>query len=830
MLIETDSTFKILHSQKFNFKIKIASHGRRSKGFLFWENIYGRSPRTFYLSYPFTITSIKEEELPVHDSSAIDFIMDTEIDSIIWRQGKLFDKNKTLITDFIEKGFKDLSGNLRAVYQEKDNEMWIGNNFGLYKIIINKNKFKNYFTIPQFNEDNQNSFRGLLVFNDRLYANNEAKGMCTNYLATDRTTCSNEKNFGGFTCIEADGKGNLLQGCFYGLNKINTLNGTATPLRISKKGVRVWCLCKFENENYIAGTEEGLIFFDNKNNSFIPFEKYNQFSQLKTAFIISITKDKTNTIYWICSNAGLFTLDLQKGITACYSSTQKEPYFLPADNFHAVHEDASENLWIASAQGLIKWERKNGNKKIFTRADGLSDNTIYALHEDKRNNLWLSSDYGLMCLNTKTLKVKTYLTEDGISNNEFNRISHYENTNGFFYFGSLNGVTSFDPGDFTEDNSKLTAPFVISSFVQFDRDSGKLIDKTSELLNTREISVQPDDKLFTLDYVLLNYNYAEQNLYAYKIDGVNDDWVYSTEHSLSISSLPYGEHLLHIKVKAVNSLWSDQIDINIKVLKPFYLQAWFFILLVVLMFMIISAVFIIRTRQYRKTQLLLKTEVRKQTATILEQSLALKTSLQQKDTLLREIHHRVKNNLQVISGLLSLQSGDSENEELKAIMKEGRNRVKSMALIHQMLYQNENLNRINFQEYLEQLTKEISAGFKRDTEVNIKITAPEITFDVDTAIPLGLIINELVTNSLKYAFTDKGGLIEITIEKQEENTFKLTVRDSGKGLPEQFDLSKTKTLGLKLVKMLCTQLRAQVSFTSANGTQAEIIFKDTWKK
>jgi two-component sensor histidine kinase len=831
-MLELDTAFHVLNSQKFDIKIKTTVHGPRSNGFIIRESVSHGVPRIFYLRYPFSITEFRDKDLPPRDSTAVDFIFETEIDGITWRQGKLYNKDKELIIDFVKMGYKDVSAGLRGFFYEAGKELWLGNNFGLYMITVNKNKFKNYFTNPAFNEDHLSSFRSLLVLDNKLYGNNEAKGICINDLKTNKDLfISTGKDFGGYTFLQSDNSGNILQGCYYGLNKINILTGKSTPYYANTKLARCWSLCKISNEICIAGTEGGLLYFNAATNTFLPFEKYNQFTELKNAIVISIAKDRTENCYWLCSNSGLYKLDLQKGITGCYSSAMKGEFNLPTENVHAFYQDAEGITWIACAEGLIRIDNKTKQKKIFTRSDGLSDNTIYAVFEDSGNNLWLSSNYGLMCFDKKTFKVKTYLVEDGISNNEFNRISAHKDNTGKFYFGTLNGVTSFDPRDFLASGNEPRSPFVINSFFQFDRDSGKMIDKTAQLLRENKITVEPDDKLFTLDYVLLNYNYAGENLYARRIEGVDDEWIYSKEHSLSISSLPYGEHILHLKAKAVNTLWSEPLDILIRVNKPFYLESWFFISLFVLTSLLIYAVFLIRTQQYRKAQFLLKKEVRRQTATITEQSLELKTSLHQKETLLKEIHHRVKNNLQVISGLLSLQGSDSKSEELKAIMKEGRNRVKSMALIHQMLYQNENLNQVNFQEYLLQLTKEISAGFsKSSSAVEIKINANEIALDVDTAIPLGLIINELVTNALKYAYSEPGGVIEISLEKLEENTFRLVVNDFGKGLPVLFDFEKASSLGLKLVKMLCNQLRAKINFDRSGGTKVEIIFTDTWKK
>lgn len=200
-------------------------------------------------------------------------------------------------------------------------------------------------------------------------------------------------------------------------------------------------------------------------------------------------------------------------------------------------------------------------------------------------------------------------------------------------------------------------------------------------------------------------------------------------------------------------------------------------------------------------------------------------SLAERESLLKEIHHRVKNNLQIIASLLYLQSGKFEDEDIKKVLEEGQGRVRSMALIHQKLYENEDLKSISFGEYLTELLSEIKGSFGKNIEaVQIEVDSDDIRFDVETAIPLGLIVNELATNAFKYAFEDKGtGTFSVALKKV-GNQFKLLIKDDGKGIPDDVDLRKTKSLGLRLVKMLSTQLEGEYRFESDSGTAFELQF------
>ncbi len=207
----------------------------------------------------------------------------------------------------------------------------------------------------------------------------------------------------------------------------------------------------------------------------------------------------------------------------------------------------------------------------------------------------------------------------------------------------------------------------------------------------------------------------------------------------------------------------------------------------------------------------------------------LNRSNDQKASLLREIHHRVKNNLQVISSLLELQARQETDESVRDSIAEGRNRVKSMALIHQKLYQTEDLAEVDFQDYLDQLVQVLGQSFQqKDRKIHTQIVANDIKLDIDTAVPLGLIVNELVTNAYKYAFPGrKEGNIQIRIEKAlSEEGYLLSVSDDGVGLPDGFSAQQARSLGLRLVNILSKQLKGQLEVFSDAGAHFNVHFSE----
>ncbi|MCD6566253.1 MAG: tetratricopeptide repeat protein [Bacteroidales bacterium] len=200
----------------------------------------------------------------------------------------------------------------------------------------------------------------------------------------------------------------------------------------------------------------------------------------------------------------------------------------------------------------------------------------------------------------------------------------------------------------------------------------------------------------------------------------------------------------------------------------------------------------------------------------------------EKEVLLKEIHHRVKNNLQVISSLLNLQSHSLKDEKMKSAVKEGQSRVKSMALIHQTLYQSDRLSRIDLQNYIEKLLSFLSDTYRNDKkDIITSINAKNISLDIDTAIPLGLIINELVSNSFKHAFKNRTkGKIDVVLEKSGSSDYKLIVSDNGIGLANNLNIEKADSLGLKLVNILTRQLKGELTFHKNDVICFSIKFKD----
>jgi len=512
------------------------------------------------------------------------------------------------------------------------------------------------------------------------------------------------------------------------------------------------------------------------------------------AFLYQFIEDNTDTA-WLVSDKGLFRLNVKEGkIIERFWRHGTGRNYLPYDDVQHVWK-GPDYFWLATAHsGLVKWHPDKGVLKRYTRADGLSNNNLYAVYPDDYGNLWLPSDYGINRLNLETGQVRVFTTADGICNNEFNRIAHCSDDDGYLYFGTLDGVTAFHPGDFVADSTAYQPPLVITEYLQFDGKEGRLVDKTAELLKTGAITLEPNDPLISLSFSLLSYEQLENVQYAYKIEGLDQDWIYQKEHTLRLGRLPYGTHQLRIKGQAANGQWSkEELKIKIVSLKPFYLQGWFLATALVLFAAGISIIVRRREKSLLQQQARLERTVRARTATIEQQKEELKSLDKFKSRFFANVSHELRTPLTMILGpletLLANKTAESDNEKyLLKLMRE--NSRKLLRMVNDILDLSKlESGKLELKECpvnLHQFLMPILTQFGSYAESN------GLQFEVDNKIPertnllldadkVETILYNYLSNAMKY--TPKGGQVKVSVFEEDEH-IRFEVTDSGVGIHE----------------------------------------------
>jgi len=221
----------------------------------------------------------------------------------------------------------------------------------------------------------------------------------------------------------------------------------------------------------------------------------------------------------------------------------------------------------------------------------------------------------------------------------------------------------------------------------------------------------------------------------------------------------------------------------------------------------------------------LETQVEKRTADLAQSNEQLKKALQEREILIKEIHHRVKNNLQVISSMFNLQQTHVDSEDIRQVLREGDNRLHAMALIHESLYLSVNLKNIDLADYLAFLAKDIFNSYEASTrhiELNLQIDS--LLLEANPAVSLGMIVNELISNALKHAFPEQHqGLVELVLQREDAEII-LLVRDDGIGISKDFERDVKKSMGMQVVNVLVKQLKGTLRLESSGGAMIEMRF------
>ncbi|MEM1122293.1 MAG: ATP-binding protein, partial [Bacteroidota bacterium] len=798
---------------------------------------------------------------------------DAPSSSTFWtsKEGRfqVFDFNGQLIRQFPISDFPTSFYHINHRITDPFGNIWIGHDFGLTKIKITPNRFRRHF---YFSEESQrpynNSARGIAQMGDQLLVNFEMGGLTK--IATKSNSPSNWQllNRGNLPMnpnnengiydywarpILHNDNGRFWIGDKDHLSLFDPISQTLKtyPYQLDStqtQPVDIWSLFIARDQTIWAGTGNGLVFKKADRDSVQLLKKQAAKWAFSEAVVLNFIP-KDDRFIWLCTNRGLYLLDVtKKEIVERYWSKGNAEYYLPIDNVKYLYEDSLGVRWLATDGGLLRWD-DSGKKRVFTQKDGLPNNNLYVVYEDDNDHLWMSSDYGIIQFDKESFAVKTYLPKDGLSFHEFNRISHFRADDGRIYFGSMNGVTSFHPKDFYQQESANQPPLVVTNYQYLDGERNQMVNQTGRLQNSPTIDLRPSDRLFTLEFALLNYEEAAVNQYAYKIPGVYDDWIYQPDRKIQLGRLPYGQKTLLIKGMTTSGVPVEELlTIELNVLRPYYLQFWFIGL-------VISAVLIGAFAYSRwKSKILLKrqatlekaiakatNQIKSDKAFIEAQAEDLKALNATKDQLFTIIGHDLRKPALSFKNISKKVNFLIQQKEWQTLEKFGdsieKNAYQLNSLLDNLLhwalqqrsalpYQPQSLDmNIVFAEQ-QDLFRQRAA----DKQIELTYWSPDGTFVYADAGALSTILRNLVDNALK--FTPSGGKVQLEAIKQDQQV-RIRVTDSGVGMTDGqigqlFDLTQRQSqrgtdgergtgLGLSLVKSLVERNQGGISVASVVG-------------
>ncbi len=633
-------------------------------------------------------------------------------------------------------------------------------------------------------------------------------------------------------------------------------------------------------------TQEGFFVLEgNEANTLHLIKKYTNAAKQDVVSPLQIIHDKKGNTWIATFGSGLFCMN---DANEKYYSTKTG---FTSDKILCVFEDSHENIWIGTQDaGAFKYngktfapfdeekgfkdkavwsiaEDENGNMFFgtgenglccfngkqfihYTTKDGLCSNYITLLAWDKQEHcLWLGAEKGLnkifFAADVSIQKIRTYNEHDGFNSVGINQNAVCVESNGLIWFGAINGLWLLNRN---RDLAVNTSPKIQLSGIRLTyqkTDWKKYADSVNAQTNLpQNLILNYKNNHLVFDIQALT---TDDVLYSFKLEGLDEDWSPPTKNNeINYQNIPAG-HSYIFKAKAINSkglVSSETLPFAFTIKAPWWATWWFRLSCIVMIVIAVISFVKIRERTLQERNRKLEDTVQQRTheiskqKEIVEQTLTEKEGLlHEKEILLKEIHHRVKNNLQTISSMLMLQGAGLKDEQSKKAITESQNRVRSIALVHQKLYQTDGLEKVEFNAFAKDLTAQITSVYREQSKnVKVEWNIPETYLLIDAAIPMGLILNELLTNSFKYAFgnTATGNIdMELTVletlptSKSNISTRKkvrFSYRDSGAGLPD-IDLESASTLGLRLINLLSQQIGATLTYSKERGS--EFIFTFT---
>jgi len=702
----------------------------------------------------------------------------------------LFDleNKKARRIDMPELGHSLSDQNVYSIYRDKENGIWIGTYFGgvNYQNPSQVN-IDTYYpdrrpgtlsgkAISQFCEDTVGN----------LWIATEDGGV--NYFNTTTKEISQpiKTSYHNIHALVLDGE-KLWIGTFSrGIDLYNIRTKTLSNYRSENQHSNslndncIFSLYKTRNGEILAGTPKGLNRYDKTSDSFIPISSV-------TGFVYDIKEDDAGNLWLATYGVGVIKYNAKTDKWISYNSLLNKENPVVNSKLTSVYIDNQRRiLFTSEGRGIFVYEPKKDDFFQISESDGLPNNVVYGILDDPFGNLWISCNKGLVRFNLSAPQNSVlYNKEDGLQSNQFNYKSSYKAKNGKFYFGGINGFSSFYPQDLNANKNIIIPPVEITEINLLGNADPEIEHDIQIKLNKRQKIELPYDKSsFTISYVSLSYVAQAKNQYAYKLEGADSEWNYADNNkNVTYVNLPYGKYLFKIKATNNDGLWNEAgTELEIEVLPPFWLSLPAKILYLILL---ISLFYIILSFYWRKNKL--KQRQQLEVFKSEQETLAFKSKIDFFTT----IAHEIRTPLSLITAPLEevINKDKEDNETTQNLLIVEKNCKRLTVLVNQLL----DFRKMDSTQYvvnpenidLKELITELYERFKKTAQkrhIDFSLNLPlheniKVNSDADALIK---IIGNLLTNALKYT-KDK---IVLSLIINSDKSYTVTVEDNGRGISD----------------------------------------------
>ncbi len=607
---------------------------------------------------------------------------------------------------------------------------------------------------------------------------NRSDGKFTSYKYNPNDSSSISSNL--IKIVYKDKVGNIWIGTSYsgGLNLLDPSTKKFRHFsveRSSKETVsfdEVVALLEDSKGNMWVGSQSGLTQLKKRNGQFETHTSLVTWENKLHRKNINVLFEDSQKNLWIGTSAGLHLLRNNSDSVITYLKNDASSSNLQSDFINCMIEDSKGRIWIGTYYGGISlYNAATNNFTTFTDKEGLPNNNVMGILEDAANNLWLSTDNGLSKFNLLDKSFKNYTTSDGLAGNKFNNNSFFKDSKGEMFFGGNNGLTAFVPNKI--GTNKYVAPLVFTGLKLFGNEVG--INQEDQLLaqdinSTKEIVFKHDQNIFTIDFALLNYIKPEKNRYAYKLEGFDKNWNYVSTTSATYNNLPAGNYTFLVKAANNDGVWTAApTSIQIKILPPLWKTWWAYCIYIIAIAAIVF--FFLRFLWMRE---LFKRE----------------HELQQfKLNFFTNISHEIRTHLTLISGPVEklLASIKEEGFARKQLQHVKSNADRLLNLVSELMdfrkAETNNLPLHVTQENIVPFLEEIHSAFHEMAVArNIRIPFIAINKNIEVYFDkrqMEKVVFNLLTNAFK--FTPDGGNISIEVLDR-KNEVSIKIMDDGKGI------------------------------------------------
>jgi len=732
-----------------------------------------------------------------------------------------------------------------SIYKDRNQNMWVGTYSGAINLYdVNRKQFSHYNNKPW--DENSLSQNSVLFLTEDKHHNV--------WIGTDGGGLDYfEKNADKFYHFKADPKlpgrisGNHVGPLLIDQNDNLWTGAWGTGISILPAGKTAFTYYRnIENDSsslssnycfeidqdregniWVATLGAGLNKFDADKKTFTHYNPdINNPDAINSKWLISLFEDSDSNLWIGTEDLGLNMLKKNSNKFLHYVNEPGNLKSLSNNTVNVITEDRYKNLWVGTNAGLNKLDYKTKDFKAYLESDGLPSGGVKSIQFDDHGNLWLGTTNGISKFDPNKGSFKNYNIGDGIQGNEFNRNSAIKTASGEMFFGGTNGFNRFFP-DSIKDNTAVP-PIVITDFLVFNKslEIGGGSPLTIHINETKEISLDYSESVFSIEFAALDFIYPQKIKYAYKLENFDQSWNYiGNKRTATYTHLDPGEYNFRVIASNSDGIWNQEGNsLKIIIVPPFWRTLWFKVLCVFLG--IGSIVIFVRVRLYtlEKQKTFLEEKVAEKSLSLQALVKQQEKLLNEKEWLIKEIHHRVKNNFHMVVGLMGTQSAYIKSSEASQALEDSKHRIHTMSLIHQKLYQSESLSGTMMSDYIHELVSYLKDSFDAK-HVLFTINCESIELELSYSLPLGLILNEAITNSLKYAFPNKRqGTIEITLRQASQDEIQLIIADNGIGITIREGSQMKATMGSNLMAGLTEDISGTFSIKNKNGTIIQINF------